>query len=188
MSACGNGFSNPSFSAHDRVRILKGRLEAGRLVVNALLGVYGLVLAYIMLGLIFDFSVSGDVFFGLSFALLFFALGQAVYELGAKNAIVFLVISSAVGFLAEALGTNTGIPFGKYHYTDFLGQVVLGVPIVVPLVWFVISYVTFSLCFSYFYGQRPEKKTRNLLLGLVAVCAFGAMAWDLLIDPMFSSY
>ena len=126
MSACGNGFSNPSFSAHDRVRILKGRLEAGRLVVHALLGVYGLVLAYILLGLIFDFPVSGDVFFGLSFALLFFALGQSVYELGAKNAIVFLVISSAVGFLAEALGTNTGIPFGKYHYTNFLGQVALG--------------------------------------------------------------
>ncbi len=118
---------------------------SGRLAVHILLGIYALVLGYILLGLIFRFNVSADVFFGLSFALLFFTLGQSIYEMGIKKALLFLLITCIIGFLAEVLGTNSGFPFGKYYYTDFLGQKLLGVPVVVPLVWFVITYLCFSV-------------------------------------------
>ena len=157
----------------------------GRIVVHFLLGVYALILAYIVLGLIFQFAVPAEIFFGLSFALLFFTLAQAIYELGFRNALIFLLITSTVGFLAEVLGTNSGFPFGKYYYTDFLGEKVLGVPVVVPLVWFVIAYVAFSIARTSFGGANTGKVP---LVQLALLSAFGAVAWDFMIDPMFSSY
>ncbi len=83
------------------------------------------------------------------------------------------------------LGTSTGFPFGKYYYTDFLGPKVFGVPEVVPLIWFVIAYLTFSIARNAF---RTKQLLGNDLLRLALFAAFGAMAWDFLIDPMFSSY
>ena len=112
---------------------------------------------YIILGLVFNFNVSADIFFGLSFALLFFTLAQSIYELGFRNTLIFLLITSTIGFLAEVLGTNSGFPFGKYYYTDFLGEKVLGVPMVVPLVWFVIAYISFSIARSAFRRRHKGK-------------------------------
>src|SRR5579875_1263535 len=108
------------------------------------MGLYALILAYILSGLVFNFQIPADMFFDLSFALLFFALAQSTYEFGARNALFFILVTSSIGFLAEVLGTSSGIPFGRYYYTDFLGPKVIGVPVVVPLVWFVIIYITFS--------------------------------------------
>lgn len=167
------------------------RLSLGKVLVHALLIIYAAILAYILAGLIFKFTISADIFFDLSFALLFFALGQSFYELGFKRAILFLGISSVIGFLAEVLGTTTGFPFGKYYYTDFLGPKVFGVPEVVPLVWFVISYLTLSIAYGAFRGREKVLKEQNRkwsLLNLALLAAFGAVAWDFLIDPMFSSY
>ena len=83
-----------------------GNFPKFRLVVHGLLAIYAAILAYILLGLIYQFDISADIFFDLSFALLFFALGQAFYEMGIKKAIVFIVISAVVGFAAEVLGTS----------------------------------------------------------------------------------
>lgn len=162
------------------------KIAAGKLAVHSLLLVYAAILAFILSGLIFKFEISANVFFALSFALLFFTAGQAIYELGIKRAILFLIVSSIIGFLAEVLGTSTGFPFGKYYYSDFLGPKVLGVPEVVPLVWFVISYLTFSIGYSAF--ASTDRLKRKSLTILALFCAFGAVAWDFLIDPMFSSY
>lgn len=162
------------------------KFAVGKLVVHGLLLVYAAILVYILAGLVFKFAISANVFFALSFALLFFAIGQSVYELGLKRAILFLVVSSIIGFLAEVLGTSTGFPFGKYYYTNFLGPKILGVPEVVPLVWFVISYITLSIAYS--SVTMMEKLNSRSLAGLALFSAFGAVAWDFLIDPMFSSY
>ena len=82
--------------------------------------VYALIMAYILSGLIFKFYVQADTFFDLSFALLFFTLVQCFYELGVRKAMLFIITTLTIGFLAELLGTSTGFPFGKYYYTDFL--------------------------------------------------------------------
>jgi uncharacterized membrane protein len=166
------------------------RGTSGRLVVHALLLIYAAVLVYILLGLIFNFNVSADVFFGLSFALLFFTLGQSIYEMGIRNALLFLVITGVIGFLAEILGTNSGFPFGKYYYTNFLGSKFLGVPLVVPLVWFVIAYLSYSIVAgnSSFGSRGKNLPPDHLFARTVLLAAFGAVAWDLMIDPMFSSY
>jgi uncharacterized membrane protein len=170
---------------------LKGsRVEIFRILVHILLSVYTAVLVYILLGLILNFNPSAEVFFGLSFALLFFTLAQSIYELGFVKAILFLVVTGVIGFFAEVLGTNSGFPFGKYYYTDFLGSKFLGVPVVVPLVWFVIAY----LCYSIVTGNMrmpPDVSSstkRTIFVKIALLGAFGAVAWDFMIDPMFSSY
>ena len=160
-------------------------MQVARLIVHVLLGVYAVLLAYIILGLVLGFTISADIFFDLSFALLFFALAQSIFELGTRNAVIFLIFSSFAGFAAEVLGTNTGFPFGDYGYSELLGSKLLGVPVVVPLIWFVISYITLSILLGAFHIiHRPAGAT----LSISALAAFGAMAWDLLIDPMFTSY
>ena len=153
-----------------------------RIVVHTLLLIYAAILAYILLGLVFQFHISADIFFDLSFALLFFSLGQAFYEMGFKKALTFIVITAVIGFVAEVLGTSTGFPFGQYYYTDFLGPKVLGVPEVVPLVWFVIAYLAFSIAHSAVGNDNRR------LLALASLAAFGAVSWDFMVDPMFSSY
>lgn len=157
----------------------------GRLAIHALLLIYAAILAYILLGLVLKFPISANIFFDLSFALLFFTMGQCFYELGPKKAVIFLAVTSVAGFLAEVLGTSTGFPFGKYYYTDFLGPKVLGVPEVVPLVWFVIAYITFSMARNSFSGKSLSGRG---MLKLAALSAFGAVSWDFMVDPMFSSY
>ena len=166
------------------------RPDRGRLVIHALLFIYAAVLVYILLGLIFQFNPSADVFFGLSFALLFFTLGQALYEMGIKKAVLFLIITGTVGFLAEVLGTNSGFPFGEYYYTNFLGSKFLGVPVVGPLVWFVIAYLSYSIVAGNLTppSSHPNFTGSSLFAKTVLLAAFGAVAWDFMIDPMFSSY
>jgi putative membrane protein len=159
--------------------------SVAKLVIHVFLAVYGLILAFILAGLIFNFNIQAQVFFDLSFALLIFTLAQCFYELGVKNGLTFLVVTSVTGFLFEILGTSTGFPFGKYYYTDFLGPKVLGVPEVVPLVWFVIAYLTFSIARGMFGNQ---KLSSGHLARLALLGAFGAVSWDFLVDPMFSSY
>lgn len=98
-----------------------------------------------------------------------------------RKAIFFVVTTLAIGFGVEVLGINTGMVFGgKYAYGDLLGEKVLGVPIVVPLVWFIISYITFSLAFPRFVRSSSSKA--RYLIAARALAAFGAMAWDLMVD------
>jgi uncharacterized membrane protein len=173
------------------VQPIKRKLFTGRTLVHALLAVYGLILAYVIVGLVAKYLISADIFFDLSLALLLFALAQSIYEVGLRNASFFILITVAVSFALEVLGTNTGLPFGRYHYTDLLGSRILGVPIAVPLVWFVISYITFSSIASSsakFQQQQHETLMLKRGLAIAAFAAFGSMAWDIMIDPMFTAY
>jgi putative membrane protein len=77
-----------------------------------------------------------------------------------------LLLCAMMGFAAEALGTATGFPFGRYHYTPVLFPHVLGVPLVMAPAWLVL--------FAY---------VRQMVRS-----PFAAAAWmtaiDLVIDPL----
>jgi uncharacterized membrane protein len=173
---------------------LKGRSSrSSRRVVHAFLLVFGLVLAFIVGGLIFNYQPNYNFYFALSFTLFLFVFAQCFYELGGRKTILFLVISSIIGFGFEVLGTSTGFLFGKYYYSSLLGEQVLGVPVVVPLAWFVITYITFSLALSKYSTNRIGKgvnfsgmKIRSFILPII-LSSLGTVAWDLMIDPMFSN-
>jgi putative membrane protein len=84
---------------------------------------------------------------------------------------------SAVGWLAEFAGMRWGVPFGQaYRYHDALTPTVAGVPLFVPLAWFVIAQTAVNLS-----AERPGRRpllTTALLGGLFVG------AHRLLLDPL----
>jgi uncharacterized membrane protein len=76
----------------------------------------------------------------------------------------------------ERVGTRTGLPFGRYHYTDALKPQVGGVPAIVPLAWFAMAVPAREAAHSAL-GVRSTPATR-VVLGSAALTA-----WDLFLDP-----
>jgi putative membrane protein len=54
---------------------------------------------------------------------------------GARRTLLTAVFVIVTGWAAEFLGSSTGFPFGRYHYTDRLQPQLMGVPLVIPLAW-----------------------------------------------------
>jgi len=76
----------------------------------------------------------------------------------------------------ERVGTRTGLPFGRYHYTPLLRPQVRGVPAIVPLAWFAMAL--------------PARETAHAALGTrstarhrVVLGAAALTAWDAFLDP-----
>jgi putative membrane protein len=98
---------------------------------------------------------------------------HAVIARGLLWALGWFVISAGIGFLAEFVGTRTDLPFGDYAYTDRLGPMVAGVPVVIPLAWAMMSYPALLAA-------------RRLVRGPLAtpiVAAVALASWDLFLDP-----
>jgi uncharacterized membrane protein len=91
---------------------------------------------------------------------------------GARWAAAMVLTVTGVSFGVEALGVATGFPFGSYAYADTLGPSLLGVPLLVPLAWLMLSYPAF-LAGQALLGRRA---------GWVAA-AWTMAAWDLFLDP-----
>ncbi|MEM0064994.1 MAG: carotenoid biosynthesis protein [Metallosphaera sp.] len=87
-----------------------------------------------------------------------------------KRAINFFLVSFSIGLIAEIIGVNTGLLFGRYYYTPYLGFEVFNVPILIPFLWSTLGY------FSYV-------PTRNYLISPLFMVII-----DLAIDPLFSKF
>ena len=81
------------------------------------------------------------------------------------------------GLGVEVLGLQTGFPFGVYTYTQRLQPQLLGVPIQIPLAWFFLGIMSYSLAHLTPVGRKE---------GIVAAAAL-MTAWDVLYDPIFTS-
>jgi putative membrane protein len=101
---------------------------------------------------------------------------RAVSRWGAGRGLA-TAAATAVGTAAvERLGTRTGFPFGRYHYTSRLQPQVKGVPAVVPLAWFAMALPARETAHAAL-GTRSTRRGR-VLLGSAALTA-----WDLFLDP-----
>ena len=135
------------------------------------------------------------------FVVLLFWRGVAVW--GWSMTLRLLVLLSLVGFVAEWVGTGTGLPFGAYHYTEMLGYKIGGsVPWVIPPSWFSMGipcYVLAHACVEGFsskgWGPRLRPKVNGglqrptRLAGIALRVALGGwllMTWDLVLDPAMS--
>ena len=85
-----------------------------------------------------------------------------------------LVAAAGVGWISEALGVRTGVPFGSYEYTGLLGPKVLDVPVLVPLAWTMLAYPCLLA------GRRLARGSRWGTAVLGGLCL---AAWDLFLDP-----
>lgn len=100
---------------------------------------------------------------------------------GSRPAVSALGAVAAATLAAEQVGSRTGVPFGRYGYTDRLRPQVAGVPVVVPAAWFAMAV--------------PARQTAHVLLGpgrstparrAVAGAAL-LTAWDLFLDPQMTA-
>ena len=113
-----------------------------------------------------------------------------------------VVVVLPLAWLAEFLGSNTGFPFGRYHYTEILQPQIGGVPVLIPIAWLMMLPPAWAVadCIS-----RPKKGDRRLALSQRSLISnqrsaisqrilfsfFSALAftaWDLFLDPQMVAW
>jgi uncharacterized membrane protein len=128
-----------------------------------------------------------------TFTLVFLVFGSLLYYLGLQFIIIFtpvvlgailatiiyfweerpktkVITISAValsGFLIETLGVNTGIVFGDYSYGNLLGWKLFGTPLFIGLLWFLVSYSTYTIV-----KELTSSRWMRLTLGVVLIVSF----------------
>ncbi|MEO6821584.1 MAG: carotenoid biosynthesis protein [Candidatus Nanopelagicales bacterium] len=105
-----------------------------------------------------------------------FFLASATHALvvrGAPWAAGWLLASAGIGLAAEVIGTRTGALFGNYAYSGKLGPELLGVPLVIPLAWAMMSYPCLL----------AARRLVRSPLATALVAAIALASWDLFLDP-----
>ncbi|MCG2787055.1 MAG: carotenoid biosynthesis protein [Anaerolineae bacterium] len=102
-------------------------------------------------------------------AVLFYAWGWA-------RTLKTFAIVVVLSYLAEFLGSSTGIPFGKYEYTALLQPQLAGVPLLIPLAWMMMLPPAWAIAKTILGESRPR-------WAFVLLSALAFTAWDLFLDP-----
>jgi putative membrane protein len=105
--------------------------------------------------------------------------------LGWRRLLGFVVWGCTIGAAGELIGTtgmfNVGgvaLPFGEYHYTEWLGPKIAGhVPYFIPPSWFAMSIVSLDLA-----RRVVSSRWGYLLLGTIFM-----VLWDVSLDPAMNS-
>jgi Predicted membrane protein len=146
------------------------------LPVYALIGLW--LLSMIAVPLLRAFI--GDAALGPALALTVLLQAAAVFFVvtrawGLRPTAAALFVIALVTWLAEAVGSRTGFPFGYYYYTDRLQPQLLGVPLLIPLAWFMMLPPAWAVAQTV-VGMRSRA-------AFIAVSALALTAWDLFLDP-----
>lgn len=111
---------------------------------------------------------------------------SASQVLGAAPALRFVLIACGLGWLAEQLGSTLGWFFGDYTYTPLLGLRLWDVPLVIPMMWFALTYAGFVMA-NLIVWQRPVTADGGAgSAGLLFLALLGGLivtAFDLGADP-----
>lgn len=110
------------------------------------------------------------------------ALGDAARRGGVRGAVSTLAVAGGLGLLAEAVGTRTGRPFGRYRYAGTLGPQLLDVPVVVPLAWTMLAQPAVQLGRRLAVGRSGTGRD----VVVVATAAWTLASWDLFLDPQMT--
>ncbi len=109
-------------------------------------------------------------------ASLFLILAGLIVLVGVRSwrGAAALACVALLGFVVEAAGSYTGIPFGVYAYTDALQPQLFGVPLVMGFAW--MSLIA--------YARELFARTRLPAWLEVAAAALWTTVIDLVIDPL----
>jgi len=128
----------------------------------------------------------------------------------ARTAKTFLIVG-VLSYFAELLGSATGFPFGKYHYTGLLQPQIAGVPLLIPLAWFMmlppawaIAEIILSKSFNHDPAEqrgasvheeaqrKPFKKPSwnfvSFVVRFALLSSLAFTAWDLFLDPQMVNF
>lgn len=155
----------------------------GEKVLVALITVVALVVVAFELRPILDGTKVPFVLLVPIFAL--FSVLHAGFLLGWRHALLFFALSAVISLVAELAGTETGLIFGVYHYTDVLGPKLFGeVPIVIPLAWFLMIYPSYLIANLVVEGRLLARgRGFARLVWMAFLGALAMTAWDLTLDP-----
>ena len=120
-----------------------------------------------------------------SSVLMFLAcLASAARVIGPRPALSLVLIALPIGWFAEEMGANYGWFFGSYDYTPVLGPQLGSVPVVIPLMWFALSYIGYVMANLIVWqvpADGPTSIRRSIVMALLA--ALIVTAYDLGVDP-----
>lgn len=124
---------------------------------------------------------------GNALMLVCFSLFHSVYTLGLGNTTVFFSLSVLISWFYEQIGVATGLIYGVYHYSDMLGVKVGDVPLLIPLLWFMMIYPSYIIA-NLIDSGRPIVTACKFysIMRLSLISALVMTAWDLIIDPLLS--
>jgi uncharacterized membrane protein len=115
-----------------------------------------------------------------------FALIHGSRFYGSRGIVTFVAICLVVGNVFENLGVLTGVPFGRYYFTDVMGPKLLHVPILLGLAYVGMGYLSWTLG-HLITGNLRSPITGSRVVTLPLVAAFIMVAWDLSMDPIWST-
>ena len=119
--------------------------------------------------------------------MLFFSLFHAWYLIGWKKTLIFFVITAGISWGYEHVGVETSLIYGQYHYTDYLGEKLGHVPIIIPLAWFMMIYPSYIIANMIFSGKAISVQNKfSKIIVLALLSAVIMTAWDFVIDPYLS--
>lgn len=101
---------------------------------------------------------------------------NAVKRWGVRRAGGAAAATAVATGVVERVGTRTGLPFGRYGYTDALRPQIAHVPVIVPLAWFGMGLPSREAAHAAL--GRHSTPTRRIVLG-----SFAMTSWDLFLDP-----
>ncbi len=101
-----------------------------------------------------------------------------------RTARTFLIVA-AVTWGLEWLGSHTGFPFGGYTYTDALQPQLGGVPLLIPLAWFMMLVPSWAVA-ALILGDNRRKVWGPA--AFAAISALAITAWDLFLDPQMVAW
>ncbi|MCY4082986.1 MAG: carotenoid biosynthesis protein [Caldilineaceae bacterium] len=117
-------------------------------------------------------------------------LSLLVPALSLRSTVASLTWILAFTWLAEFIGHRTGLPFGRYSYTDALGPHIGGVPMQVPAAWLMMLppawAVGTAICSKRHTTDDASKWRQFAAYSVVSGLAF--TAWDLFLDPQMVAW
>lgn len=115
---------------------------------------------------------------GIVFSVLLQALAVLsilISAIGIRKTVFISSVTIILTWAIEAIGILTGIPFGRYYYTEKLQPQLLDVPILIPFAWLMMLPPSWAV------AQRITGQEKGIRFVTISGLAF--TAWDLFLDP-----
>ena len=87
---------------------------------------------------------------------------------------IFFSLAFLIGYGAEVFGVESGLLFGYYSYTDYLGPKLLKVPLVIGLLWAGVGYACNQVAFRLLPQSKPVA---------IVTAALLMVMFDYMIEP-----
>jgi uncharacterized membrane protein len=106
---------------------------------------------------------------------------------GIRFALWSILLILLLAWMVEFIGSTTGIPFGRYSYTNALQPQLGGVPLVIPLAWMMMLPPAWTIALLVI-NSRTISPPLPVRLARAGVAAIAFTAWDLSLDPQMVSW